>query len=369
MRIPGFATPIVTAFTNRSARTTEIGWALALLSTFCFSFAPPVARFAILGGFDSTALLAVRMVIATTLFGLTLAVTDRQKLHLPRRGLLAATLVGAVNAVGMILFFFGLTFLEASLSSMILALGPAMVLSLLALRGEALTRRHLVRLGLALVGVYLLIGPTGTMNWLGAGITLLATFFFALQMALTQWTLIGYPARSVMFYVTGTMTLFVVGWWLVRGCVERAQRRRLDGGAAAGGGEHLPGPLRLLQCTHPHWQQPDGVAGTAGNAAQRDLVDPLSARGAGPLADRRGRADSGKRTAGRAPLWRHPTALAATVRMGRTPGDYSRQTDRRPSTGIQFDPVPDRRGARVVADSRAGRFLHPAPAIGRDECP
>ena len=222
MRIPGFATPLVTAFTDRSARATEIGWALALLSTFCFSFAPPVARFAILGGFDSTALLAVRMVIATTLFGVTLAVTDRQKLRMPRRGLLAATVVGAVNAAGMILFFFGLTFLEASLSSMILALGPAMVLSLLALRGEALTRRHLVRLGLALVGVYLLIGPTGTMNWAGAGITLLATFFFALQMALTQWTLIGYPARSVMFYVTGTMTLFVVGWWLVRGAVWSA---------------------------------------------------------------------------------------------------------------------------------------------------
>jgi len=202
---------------REQTRALEVGWALALVATFCYSFAPPVARYAILDGFDSTALLVVRMAIATTLFAVTLAITDRQKLLMPRRGLLAATGVGAVNAAGMVLFFFALNFLEASLTSMILALSPAMVLSLLALRGERLTGRHLVRLGLALVGVYLLIGPTGAVDWFGAGLTLLATFFFSLQMALTQWTLIGYPARSVMFYVTGTMTIFVAGWWLLNG--------------------------------------------------------------------------------------------------------------------------------------------------------
>ena len=214
MRAPKFAATFSTAHATHGV---AVGWALALAATFCFSFAPPVARYAILDGFDSTALLVVRMAIATTLFAVTLAITDRQKLLMPRRGLLAATGVGAVNAAGMVLFFFALNFLEASLTSMILALSPAMVLSLLALRGERLTGRHLVRLGLALVGVYLLIGPTGAVDWFGAGLTLLATFFFSLQMALTQWTLIGYPARSVMFYVTGTMTIFVAGWWLLNG--------------------------------------------------------------------------------------------------------------------------------------------------------
>jgi hypothetical protein len=97
-----------------------------------------------------------------------LAATDLQKLRLPRRALAAAALVGAVNAVGMTLFFAALGQLEASLSAMILALSPPMVLSLLALRGERLTQRHLVRLGLALMGVYLLIGPTGQVDWVGA---------------------------------------------------------------------------------------------------------------------------------------------------------------------------------------------------------
>ena len=130
-----------------------------------FSFAPPVARAAILGGMDSNQLLMLRMVIATTLFGLTIAATARGSLRLPRQGLQAAIIVGAINAAGMILFFLSLNYLEASLGAMIIALSPPIVLMLLALRGERLTRRHLVRLGLALAGVYLLISPSGEVNW------------------------------------------------------------------------------------------------------------------------------------------------------------------------------------------------------------
>lgn len=195
----------------------NVGWMLALFSTAAFSIAPPVARFAILGGFDSTTLLLMRMITATTLFAITLAITDRQKLKLPRRGVAASVLVGAVNAAGMVMFFLSLSYLEASLASMILALSPPMVLSLLVLRGERLTRRHLVRLGLAMAGVYLLVGPSGQVNWIGAALAFTATFLFSLQMALTQWTLVAYPTRSIAFYVTASMTLFVAAWWLFRG--------------------------------------------------------------------------------------------------------------------------------------------------------
>jgi drug/metabolite transporter (DMT)-like permease len=192
---------------------------LALGSTVAFSFAPPVARAAIMDGMDSNQLLMLRMVIATTLFGLTLAATARASLRLPREGLQAAIIVGAINAAGMILFFLSLNYLEASLGAMIIALSAPLVLIMLALRGERLTRRHLVRLGLALIGVYLLISPSGEVNWTGAALALVATFLFALQMAVTQWTLVSYPVRAVVFYVTGTMTVFVFAWWLLQGAV------------------------------------------------------------------------------------------------------------------------------------------------------
>ena len=41
-----------------------------------------------------------------------------------------------------------------------------------------------------------------------------------------------------------------------------------------------------------------------------------------------------------------------------------RDSDSIPPTGVQLDPVPDRRGAGVVAESRAGRLFDAAPAIG-----
>jgi len=190
---------------------------LAIFATVSFSMAPPLVRFAILDGFDPTALLLARMLIASTMFGITLAALDWRKLLISRQGVAAAALVGAINAAGMMLFFTALGMLEASLASMILALSPPIVLSLLALRGERLTRRHFVRLALAMVGVYLLVGPTGEVNWLGAGLALSATFLFSLQMALTQWTLVSYPTRTVAFYVTLSMTVCVAAWWALRG--------------------------------------------------------------------------------------------------------------------------------------------------------
>lgn len=201
----------------RSQHSFHPGWVLALFATVAFSFAPPIVRFAILGGFDATTLLLVRMFFATVLFGAALAMTDPQNLRLPWRGFAASALVGAVNAAGMLVFFTALGLLEASLASMILALSPPMVLSLLVLRGERLTRRHFVRLGLALVGVYLLVGPSGQVNWTGVALAVFATFLFSLQMALTQWTLVAYPTRTIAFYVTASMTVFVAVYWFFRG--------------------------------------------------------------------------------------------------------------------------------------------------------
>ena len=70
---------------SQPSRAVALGWALGLGSTVAFSFAPPVARAAILDGMDSNQLLMLRMVIATTLFGLTIAVTARGSLRLPRQ--------------------------------------------------------------------------------------------------------------------------------------------------------------------------------------------------------------------------------------------------------------------------------------------
>ena len=109
-------TAIVQARMN-SSRTVTLGWTLALASTAAFSFAPPVARAAIVGGMDSNQLLMLRMLIATSLFGVTSLLTARASLHMPRRAIGWAIASGIVNSAGMILFFLSLNYLEASFSA------------------------------------------------------------------------------------------------------------------------------------------------------------------------------------------------------------------------------------------------------------
>ena len=297
-----------------SARYRQLGWALALFATFAFSFAPPLARFTILGGLDSTTVLMLRVVIASALFGVTLASTDRANLRISRRGLGSALFIGALNAVGMILFFLSLSYLEASLGAMILALSPPMVLSLLALRGERLTRRHLVRLGLALAGVYLLVGPSGDVNWTGVALALVATIIFSVQLAATQWLLVGYPIRSIVFYVTITMTLFVVGWWVFQGAaLDAVDAYCLGCGAGAGCPEHLWRAPGLLRCRRADRQRATGAAQPAGNDAERDLVHPVSRRAtdADPVCGRR--ADPDQRLVGGGAVGAGQSAVAAAI--------------------------------------------------------
>ena len=193
------------------------GWVMALSASAAFSTAPPVARAVIEAGMNPTALLVGRMLLATTLLGLTIAITSPRQLRTDLRCIEVAGAAGAVNAIGMICFFWALSRLEASMTSMLISTSPLVVLSLLALRGEKITYRHAVRLVLALSGVYLLIGPGGQVDLAGVALVLVATCAFACQLVLIQWFLLDYDARTVTFYVLMAMSVCIAGWWMVQG--------------------------------------------------------------------------------------------------------------------------------------------------------
>ncbi len=194
-------------------RTVWFGWALALAGMLAFSIATPVAKAAINLGMDSIGLLMGRSLIAATLMTITIAVTNPKRLKLPRRGILISLGAGASTAVGMVLYFIGLTYLESSMAAMLLSLSPLVVLTLLALRGERLTYRHAVRLVLAIVGVYLLIGPSGSVSLTGIGLISLSLLFFAFQVVLLQWYLTKYDAQAVIFYMLVATTVGVFFYW------------------------------------------------------------------------------------------------------------------------------------------------------------
>lgn len=193
------------------------GWALGLFATLCFSIAPPVASAAIAGGQNPTAILVVRLWLTTLLLLITIGVMDARLLRTDRRGLGICMVAGLVNSIGMVAYFWALTHLNASVAAMLFSISPLVVLSVLALRGEPVTRRHGVRLALALGGIYLLVGPSGTVNPLGLLLIAVSIVAFSMQVVFIQWFLTGYDARTVTFYMSVAMALGVTLFWFYQG--------------------------------------------------------------------------------------------------------------------------------------------------------
>lgn len=190
-----------------------LGWVIAIAASTCFSVATPISRAALTAGVRANELMVARMALATLVLGLTIAVIDWRLLRVDKRCFWISTAAGTLNGVGMYLFWLGLARLSASMTAMLVALSPVYVLTLLWLRGERVTYRHAVRVGLALIGVYLLIGPGGEVDLIGVGWILLSLACFALQLTMLQWFLMSYDARPVTFYVLLAMTVCAVAIW------------------------------------------------------------------------------------------------------------------------------------------------------------
>ena len=201
----------------------RLGWTLALLATITYSTNTPIGRGAILAGLDPVTLLAARFALAGFLFGATLGVTSvgtarSGQTPLDRRGFWIALASGMLNGVMIACIFIALTRVSASVNSMItIALIPAFTLLLLAWRGEPLTARNLVRLGIGLAGLYLLIGVGGRVDPWGVLLLVVGSALYAIHMVSVQWFLRPYNTWMIT-------TLIVVGagavlalMWLARG--------------------------------------------------------------------------------------------------------------------------------------------------------
>jgi drug/metabolite transporter (DMT)-like permease len=212
--------PVAPAFVGQGVRGVGhpwAGWGLALSASLAFSFAAPIARGTIQAGLDPTALVTVRLTLATLLMGLTTLFMNRGQFRMDRRGLAIALLAGVLNGSGMLLMFWALVRVDASMASMLISLMPLVVLTMLALRGERFTYRHTVRLALGLGGIYLLIGPGGTVDATGIGLLMTAVLCFATHMTMLQWYLRPYDSRAVTLYISAAMAATVAAVWLWEG--------------------------------------------------------------------------------------------------------------------------------------------------------
>lgn len=200
-----------------------LGWLMALGASLCFSFAPVVGRSAILAGMEPAELLVWRFLTAVVLIWLTRAIlgsrtsagtTGQEPLN--RRSFSQICLVGLANGTAMICFFFALARLDASMTSMVLSTLPVIVLVILAFFGEPLTQRKLVRLILAMTGLYLLIGPGGEPDMIGIALVLTAVLLFGSQLVLTQSLVRKHEPQLVTRYVMTVMLLVIFSYWLLQ---------------------------------------------------------------------------------------------------------------------------------------------------------
>ena len=100
---------------------------------------------------------------------------------------------------------------------MIFTLNPLLVLGLLALRGEKLTYRHLIRIILGLGGIFLVLGPAGQIDWIGVLLIGITICCISVELVVIQWYLQPYDARTVTLYVLSGMFTTILGYWLWQG--------------------------------------------------------------------------------------------------------------------------------------------------------
>ena len=193
------------------------GWLLAIASTVVFSLVTPLGKVALENGFHPTAILSLRFGLAAFLLALAIAYSSPQMLRTDRRGFLVAGLAGIVNGLGAVGFFWSLRRLDSSVATMLFALSPLFVLATLAFLGEKFAYRQWIRLGLGLLGVYLLIGPGGQVDFGCVLLVLGGIVGFTLEITLVQRFLPTHDTRTVTLYVLAGMWLSITGLWLGQG--------------------------------------------------------------------------------------------------------------------------------------------------------
>jgi len=209
-RAPGYCAPIATGGERVNDRTRGL-W-FVMFASLCLSTLPSVVRFGLQHGAMPLQLLAPRMVLGSALLWLWLGMTRPHRVRIDRRGLYYSAVAGAVNAVSLLFFYLGVRRVGASVAILVFATYPALLLLMLHLRGEAVTRRDVLRLALALAGITLVADPGGAVDPLGVAYVVGCAALYATYMLIVHARLVRYPASTsalwiVTFLAVGTVAM------------------------------------------------------------------------------------------------------------------------------------------------------------------
>lgn len=201
------------------------GIVATLLSTLFSGLAPIFGKLAYQASVDPTTLVALRTALAAGLLWLFYLLFWRQYLRISWRNLVGCVGMGIANGIGSLLYYNGLSRVDASLAHLLYSMYPFWVFIFLSAAGHSVSRLAIVRLALALLSVFLLtwqgpgsgarlVDPLGITLMLGAGA------LYGWHLVLGQWTLADVDSRKVTLYGLTTMAVVVGFASLVQGRPE-----------------------------------------------------------------------------------------------------------------------------------------------------
>ncbi len=201
---------------NSLARST--GLIYLLLYTFLSSTVPIAGKIGLRHEGAPFEIVAVRMVLAAIALWLYFLCFRRDRLKLDQAGFIGCLLAATANCASTSSYFFGLAYIDASLAIIVFvtAFIPAVML-LLMIRGEFPSRLDLLRFAIALMGIYLFVGLTGNISWIGVMFMISTAFFYALYVTIIQLRLREYDSQTVTLYTMTFMALLLSMAYLAAG--------------------------------------------------------------------------------------------------------------------------------------------------------
>ncbi|MGB8981898.1 MAG: DMT family transporter [Anaerolineales bacterium] len=199
----------------RNIRNTGIN--AALVSALFLGLAPVFGKAAMgPGQFSPLAVVALRTSMAAGLMVIIMVIFRRRFLYIYPAGFIGCMLAGAVNGVGSIFYYVGLSKLNASVAQMLYALYPFFVAFWLQLDKQTPSKLTVVRIVIASISAFLLTrATTGDIDLWGVAFMLIAAALYALHLPINQRVLYDVPAPTVTVYTLLAMSLIVVPAYLM----------------------------------------------------------------------------------------------------------------------------------------------------------
>ena len=191
------------------------GIVAALSSAIFLGLTPIFGKQSILFGFSPFAVVAIRTTLATALFLIFLLLFKRSFLYIYSLGLVGCLLAGFINGLGSILFYTGLSRIDAGIGQLLYSFYPLFVAFWLFIDRQSISKVTLLRLILSLPGIFLLLSNSEQkIDMVGAAMMFGAAFLYALHLLINQRVLFEVPAPTVTFYTLLGMSITVlIAFW------------------------------------------------------------------------------------------------------------------------------------------------------------